>query len=101
MMKRNSAIIPIINRENAVSLLLMAAVGVVIYLFCVENVWLVDNLFYKFKFDLTYHEFGNGRTLLTDPIKNIGDIVQSQVNHYQSWGGDLLPSLWCSYFVPF
>lgn len=100
MMKRNSAIIPIINRENAVSLLLMAAVGVVIYLFCVENVWLVDNLFYKFKFDLTYHEFGNGRTLLTDPIKNIGDIVQSQVNHYQSWGGRFvaqsLVQLFCS-----
>lgn len=86
-MKRNKSIISIVNRENAVSLLLMLMVGVIVYAFCVENVWLVDNLFYKFKFDLTYHDFGNGSTLLTDSIENIGDIVQSQVNHYQSWGG--------------
>lgn len=87
MMKKTKVILPIVNRENAVSLLLLAMVGIVIYAFSVENVWLVDNLFYKFKFDLAYHEFGNGLTLLTEPVKNIGDIVQSQINHYQSWGG--------------
>lgn len=93
MMKKTKVILPIVNRENAVSLLLLAMVGIVIYAFSVENVWLVDNLFYKFKFDLAYHEFGNGLTLLTEPVKNIGDIVQSQINHYQSLGGaDLLPS---------
>lgn len=86
-MKQNKVILPFVNRENAVSVFLMVIVGIVIYVFCVENVWLVDNLFYKFKFDLNYHEFGNGRTLLTDPIKNLVDIVQSQLNHYQSWGG--------------
>lgn len=85
--KRSKVMLPFVNRENAVSVFLMAIVCIVIYVFCVENVWLVDNLFYKFKFDLNYHEFGNGRTLLTDPIKNLGDIVQSQINHYQSWGG--------------
>lgn len=87
MMKRNRTVLPIINRENTVSLLLMLMVGVIVYAFCQENVWLVDNLFYKFKFDLIRQEFGNGHTLLTDPIENIEDIVQSQINHYQSWGG--------------
>lgn len=86
-MKRNKSIISIVNCENAVSLLLMLMVGVIVYAFCVENVWLGDDLLYSFKFDGNIHLIGLGTTKFSDSINGYNDVIQSQINHYQYVNG--------------
>lgn len=69
------------------SLTIMAIVGIVVYVFCINNVWLDDDLFYKFKFIGIKIYVGNGSTNFGPSIEGLGDIIASQIAHYKGWNG--------------
>lgn len=85
-MKKNCSF-PWLNRRVLVSLTIMAIVSIVVYVLCINNVWLGDDLLYKFKFIGIKSSIGNGSTNFGSSIEGLRDILASQIAHYKGCNG--------------